>query len=106
MIRRYIAWRNRHADDDELRTISKRANVARRGTRPVAEIIKVERRWTTKTTEDYHSSFVKLQSLELGRDHRGEPCYLEDDISHPTAGGIGDGLPNIVSRGINSNYTL
>ncbi len=28
MIRRYIAWRNRHADDDALRAISKRANVA------------------------------------------------------------------------------
>ena len=28
MIRRYIAWRNRHAHDDELREIVKRANVA------------------------------------------------------------------------------
>jgi transposase len=28
MIRRYIAWRNRHADNDELRAISKRAKVA------------------------------------------------------------------------------
>src|SRR5438309_7426715 len=28
MIRRYIAWRNRHALDDELREIVKRANVA------------------------------------------------------------------------------
>jgi hypothetical protein len=28
MIRRYIIWRNRHALDDELREIVKRANVA------------------------------------------------------------------------------
>jgi transposase len=28
MIRRYIAWRNRHANDEVLRAISKRANVA------------------------------------------------------------------------------
>jgi transposase len=28
MIRRYIAWRNRHTHDEELRAISKRANVA------------------------------------------------------------------------------
>jgi len=28
MIRRYIAWRNRHTDDEELRAISIRANVA------------------------------------------------------------------------------
>ena len=28
MIRRYIAWRNRHTDDQELRAISKRAKVA------------------------------------------------------------------------------
>jgi transposase len=28
MIRRYIAWRNRHTDNEELRTISIRANVA------------------------------------------------------------------------------
>jgi len=28
MIRRYIAWRNRHTDDDELRVISMRAKVA------------------------------------------------------------------------------
>jgi transposase len=28
MIRRYIVWRNRHANDDALRAISKRANVA------------------------------------------------------------------------------
>jgi hypothetical protein len=28
MIRRYIAWRNRHTDDAELRDISLRAKVA------------------------------------------------------------------------------
>jgi transposase len=28
MIRRYIAWRNRHADDERLRAVVKRANVA------------------------------------------------------------------------------
>ena len=28
MIRRYIAWRNRHTDDEELRAISLRAKVA------------------------------------------------------------------------------
>ena len=28
MIRHYIAWRNRHTHDEELRAISKRANVA------------------------------------------------------------------------------
>jgi hypothetical protein len=28
MIRRYLAWRNRHADDEELRAISLRAKVA------------------------------------------------------------------------------
>jgi hypothetical protein len=28
MSRRYIDWRNRHADNDALRSISKRANVA------------------------------------------------------------------------------
>ena len=28
MIRRYIAWRNRHAHDKELRELAKRANVA------------------------------------------------------------------------------
>jgi len=28
MIRRYIAWRNRHADDGALRELGKRANVA------------------------------------------------------------------------------
>jgi hypothetical protein len=28
MIRRYIAWRNRHAHDDRLRELVKRANVA------------------------------------------------------------------------------
>jgi hypothetical protein len=28
MIRRYIAWRNRHTDNEELRAISIRANVA------------------------------------------------------------------------------
>ena len=28
MIRRYIAWRNRHADDKALRELVKRANVA------------------------------------------------------------------------------
>jgi transposase len=28
MIRRYIAWRNRHKNDEALRAISKRANVA------------------------------------------------------------------------------
>ena len=28
MIRRYIAWRNRHADDQALREFTKRANVA------------------------------------------------------------------------------
>ena len=28
MIRRYIAWRNRHTDDEALRTVSKRAKVA------------------------------------------------------------------------------
>jgi transposase len=28
MIRRYIAWRNRHTDNEELRAISFRANVA------------------------------------------------------------------------------
>jgi len=28
MIRRYIAWRNRHTQDEALRAISKRANVA------------------------------------------------------------------------------
>jgi len=28
MIRRYIAWRNRHTDDDELRAVSLRAKVA------------------------------------------------------------------------------
>ena len=28
MIRRYIAWRNRHADDTALRELVKRANVA------------------------------------------------------------------------------
>jgi hypothetical protein len=28
MIRRYIAWRNRHADDIALRELVKRANVA------------------------------------------------------------------------------
>ena len=28
MIRRYIAWRNRHADDQALRELVKRANVA------------------------------------------------------------------------------
>ena len=28
MIRRYIVWRNRHAHDEALRAISKRANVA------------------------------------------------------------------------------
>jgi hypothetical protein len=28
MIRRYIAWRNRHTDDDELRGVSLRAKVA------------------------------------------------------------------------------
>jgi len=32
MIRRYIAWRNRHRDDEALRAISKRAKVAWRGT--------------------------------------------------------------------------
>jgi transposase len=28
MIRRYIAWRNRHTDDEALRAVSKRAKVA------------------------------------------------------------------------------
>ncbi|MER7362524.1 hypothetical protein AB0L44_43065 [Nonomuraea wenchangensis] len=28
MIRRYIAWRNRHTNDERLRRIVKRANVA------------------------------------------------------------------------------
>jgi len=28
MIRRYIAWRNRHTDNEELRAISIRAKVA------------------------------------------------------------------------------
>jgi len=28
MIRRYIAWRNRHANNRELRELVKRANVA------------------------------------------------------------------------------
>jgi hypothetical protein len=28
MIRRYIAWRNRHADDRQLRRVIERANVA------------------------------------------------------------------------------
>ncbi|MEU6740266.1 hypothetical protein [Streptosporangium sandarakinum] len=28
MIRRYIAWRNRNTNDERLRTIVKRANVA------------------------------------------------------------------------------
>jgi hypothetical protein len=28
MIRRYIAWRNRHTDNEKLRAISIRANVA------------------------------------------------------------------------------
>ena len=28
MVRRYIAWRNRHANDEALRVISKRAKVA------------------------------------------------------------------------------
>ncbi|MDP9402230.1 MAG: transposase, partial [Actinomycetota bacterium] len=28
MIRRYIAWRNRHAKDEALRELVKRANVA------------------------------------------------------------------------------
>ena len=28
MIRRYIAWRNRHAHDEALRAISKRASIA------------------------------------------------------------------------------
>jgi len=28
MIRRYIAWRNRHADDQRLRRVIDRANVA------------------------------------------------------------------------------
>jgi hypothetical protein len=32
MIRRYIAWRNRHADNEKLRAITIRANVACRGT--------------------------------------------------------------------------
>jgi hypothetical protein len=27
MIRRYIAWRNRHTDDEALRVVSKRAKV-------------------------------------------------------------------------------
>ena len=33
MIRRYISWRNRHADNQAIRELVKRANVARRGTR-------------------------------------------------------------------------
>jgi transposase len=33
MIRRYIIWRNRHEQDEKLRELVKRANVARRGTR-------------------------------------------------------------------------
>jgi hypothetical protein len=33
MIRRYIAWRNRNAHDERLKTIINRANVAGRGTR-------------------------------------------------------------------------
>jgi len=35
MIRRYTAWRNRHTDNDELRAISFRANVAWCGTSQV-----------------------------------------------------------------------
>lgn len=33
MIRRYIIWRNRHADDQRLQEVVDRANVASRSTR-------------------------------------------------------------------------
>ena len=35
MTRRYVAWRNRHAHDQQLRQLVKRANAAGHGTRPM-----------------------------------------------------------------------